>query len=256
MEVFVLASGSKGNMAYLKVGHIKLFLDAGISYQKIKKKMEEYGENIADVKHVFLTHEHGDHTFGLKALLKQGAIENVYLTRGTFNGLSEDVRAQIKHPIFIESELSFEIGEIKVTPFMVSHDANEPVGFVIENHVKKMVLATDTGYIDHSYYDLLTDADLYILESNHNPYTLFKSPRPFLLKKRIVSEKGHLSNEEAARLMNIFIKNKVSKWVVAHISDDCNCIDDIDIAIVKAFDDPTKVEVFYATQEGLPVIVL
>jgi phosphoribosyl 1,2-cyclic phosphodiesterase len=77
-----------------------------------------------------------------------------------------------------------------------------------------------------------------------------------LLKKRIVGEKGHLSNEDAATLMNRLIQGRTSIWVVAHISEDCNSIDDIDEAIVKAFDDPTKVEVYYASQERLPVISL
>ncbi len=256
MEVFVLASGSKGNMTYLKVGNIRLFLDAGISYLKVKKKMESYGENIYDVKTLLITHEHHDHIFGLKALLKQGAIEDVYMTKGTYNNLSQDLVDMMPEIHLIEADLSFTLGEMKVTPFMLSHDAAEPVGFVIENHVKKMVLLTDTGYVDQSYYPLLSNADLYILESNHNPFTLFQSARPFLLKKRIAGEKGHLSNEDAAYLINQLVQNRVSKWVVAHISEDCNSIDDIDIAIVKALDDPTKVEVFYASQEGLPVIEL
>ena len=90
MNVYVMASGSKGNMTYLKVGHIGLFVDAGISYQKMKKKMLEYGENIYDVKTLLITHEHHDHIIGLKMLLKQGAIEDVYLTKGTYGALSSE----------------------------------------------------------------------------------------------------------------------------------------------------------------------
>jgi phosphoribosyl 1,2-cyclic phosphodiesterase len=256
VEVFVMASGSKGNMTYLKVGDIKVFLDAGISFQKMKKKMQEYNENIYDVNTLLITHEHGDHVFGLKMLMKQGAIENVYLTQGTYDSLPVDIVNLFVNTHIIKIDEPFYIQDLKINPFMISHDAKEPVGFVIENDVHKMVLLTDTGYLDQSYYDLLSDADLYILEANHNPFTLFQSARPFLLKKRIVSEKGHLSNEDAARLMNIFIKNKVSKWVVAHISEDCNSVEDIEVAIVKEFDDPTKVIVYYASQDGLPVIKL
>jgi phosphoribosyl 1,2-cyclic phosphodiesterase len=256
VEVFVMASGSKGNMTYLKVGDIKVFIDAGISYLKIKNKMTEYQENIYDVKTLFITHEHHDHITGLKMLLKNGGIEDVYLTQGTYDSLPVDVVKMFINTHIIRADIAFEVGEMKITPFMLSHDAAEPVGFVIENHVKKMVILTDSGYVDQSYFELLSDADLYIVEANHNPFTLFQSARPFLLKKRIVGERGHLSNEDAARLMNKLIKNKVSKWVIAHISEDCNSIEDIDIAIVKEFDDPTKVEVFYASQEGLPVIIL
>ncbi len=256
MEVFVLASGSKGNVTYLKVEDIRLFIDAGISYQKMKQKMADYGENIFDVKSLFITHEHHDHTMGLKMLLKYGAIEDVYLTKGTLNALPLDIVSEFHQTHIIEADQPFLFGSLKVTPFMISHDAKEPVGFVIENDEHKIVHLTDSGYVDQTYYPLLKNADLYVLEANHNPFTLFQSARPFLLKKRIASEKGHLSNEDACYLMNQLIQGRVSKWVVAHISEDCNAIDDIEEAIVKAFDDPTKVEVFYASQESLPVIKL
>jgi phosphoribosyl 1,2-cyclic phosphodiesterase len=254
VEVFVLASGSKGNMTYLKVGDIRLFIDAGISYLKIKNKMSEYHENIFDVKSILITHEHHDHIVGLKMLLKQGSIEDVYITKGTYKALPMDVVELFLNTHFICSDEDFSIGDTKIMPFMLSHDAAEPVGFVIEHQKKKMVLLTDSGYVDESYMELLSNADLYILEANHDPFTLFQSARPFLLKKRIVGERGHLSNEDAARLMNKLVKDKPSKWVVAHISEDCNSMEFIDKAIVKEFDDPTKVEVFYANQEGLKVI--
>ena len=256
MEIFVLASGSKGNMTYLKVGDGKLFIDAGISYQKIRSKMTDYQENLFDVKTLLITHEHHDHIMGLKMLLKNGAIEDVYLTKGTLSSLPVDVVSMFHQTHIIEADQPFKIGQVHITPFMLSHDAEEPVGFVVRDHEHKLVLLTDTGYVDQSYHELLTNADIYILEANHNPFTLFQSARPFLLKKRIVGEKGHLSNEDAATLMNRLIQGRTSIWVVAHISEDCNSIDDIDEAIVKAFDDPTKVEVFYASQEGLPVIVI
>ncbi len=255
MEIFVLASGSKGNITYLKVGSVKLFIDAGISYQKIKQKMTDYQENIFDVKALLITHEHSDHVMGLKMLLKYGSIEDVFLTRGTYNSLPVDVVNMFHQTHIIEADIPFHYQDLQITPFMLSHDAEEPVGYVIENDEHKMVLLTDTGYVDESYHPLLSNADCYLLEANHNPFTLFQSARPFLLKKRIVGEKGHLSNEDAARLMNKLVQ-KQTIWVVTHISEDCNCIDDIDEAIVKAFDDPTKVTVYYASQEGLPVIKL
>jgi phosphoribosyl 1,2-cyclic phosphodiesterase len=157
---------------------------------------------------------------------------------------------------FIEADQSFMIYDLKIDTFMLSHDAAEPIGFVFYYEDKKMVLLTDSGYVDQSYFELLKDADLYILEANHHPTKLMQSQRPFLLKKRILGEKGHLSNEDACYLVNLFVKDKPCKWVVAHISEDCNTILDIEEAIVKIFDDPTKVETFYASQEGLPVIVI
>ena len=256
MEVFVLASGSKGNMTYLKVGNLKIFIDAGISYLKVKSKMSEYGENLFDVKTLLITHEHHDHIVGLKQLLKNGHIEDVYLTKGTYNALPSDVASLFMNVHFIESDQSFMINDLKIDTFMLSHDAADPIGFIFYYEDKKMVILTDSGYVDQSYFNLLKNADLYILEANHHPAKLMQSQRPFLLKKRILSEKGHLSNEDACYLVNLFVKEKPSKWVVAHISEDCNTILDIEEAIVKLFDDPTKIETYYASQEGLPVIII
>lgn len=254
MEVYVLASGSKGNITYLKSNNFKLLVDAGISYQRIKQKFIEYNEDLNVIDGLFLTHEHQDHIYGLKMLLKKVKIRNIFLTKGTYNGLAGDIRELIKNPVFIKSDEEFVFNGIKVLPFMLSHDANEPVGFLFTYNDKKIVHLTDTGYVDMSYYSVLEDADFYLLEANHNPTKLMSSPRPYALKQRIISEKGHLSNEDASWLMNRLIKNKKAIWVVAHMSEDCNSIEDVEETIIEAFDDPTKVEVYYASQEGLAVI--
>lgn len=250
MRVYILASGSKGNMTYLKVGHIKMFIDAGISYKRIQNKMEAYGEEISDVPYLLITHEHHDHVMGVKTLLKKGNLKKIFLTQGTYEGLTDEVKSLIPDYQIVESEVSFEIEDVKATPFVISHDANEPVGYVVEGD-KKFVLLYDTGYLDEAYIELLKDADVYVLEANHHPTMLMNSPRPFLLKKRILSERGHLSNDDASWLMNQFIVNKQAKWIVSHISEDCNSVLAIEESIVKVFDDPTKVEVYYATKEGL-----
>jgi phosphoribosyl 1,2-cyclic phosphodiesterase len=254
VKIYVLASGSKGNMTYLKVGHIKLFVDAGISYKRIREKMEAYKEDLYDVKSILITHEHSDHIMGLRLLLKNKIIEDVYLTSGTYEALSEEIKILIKNVHIIKSEDTFDVLGLKVSTFMVSHDASEPVGYVIEDGSKKVCFVNDTGYVDQVYYDILSNADCYLLEANHHPTKLMQSPRPFLLKKRILGERGHLSNDDAAWLINRLVKDKTSKWIVTHISEDCNSVLDIEESIVKAFDDPTKVEVFYATKDGLPVI--
>jgi len=253
MRVYILASGSKGNMTYLKVGHIKLFVDAGISYKRMLAKMNEYGEEIDSVPYLLLTHEHHDHVMGVKTLLKQKSIKKVFLTQGTYDGLHEDVKELIPSFEIVKTEISFKIEDVEVTPFMISHDANEPVGYVI-NGDKKLVILYDTGYLDEAYLELLSHADVYVLEANHHPTMLMQSPRPFLLKKRILSERGHLSNDDASWLVNKLIGNQHAKWIVSHISEDCNSVLAIEEAIVKTFDDPTKVEVFYAMKDGLPGI--
>ncbi len=256
MEVFVLASGSKGNVTFVKNEVVSFFIDAGISYQKIVSKMKNYGEDIHSAKTLFLTHEHHDHIYGLKGLLKSGIIEDVYLTKGTYDALNQEVKDLLPRVEIIRADEPFYYYQFEVLPIMLSHDASEPVGFKFIWKDKTFVLLTDTGYVDQSYIDVLKDADLYILESNHDPKKLLNSGRPFSLKQRILGVQGHLSNEDAASLMNKLVQTKHAKWVVAHISEDCNDHFDIEKAIVDSIEDLLKIDVFFASQESLPGIKL
>ncbi|TVP86736.1 MAG: MBL fold metallo-hydrolase [Acholeplasmataceae bacterium] len=257
MDIHILASGSKGNATVIRSGDIRLMIDAGISFPKIKQRMQQHKEELTQVKTLFLTHEHGDHIAGLKGLLKQGFIEEVFLTKGTYHALPADLIPLFPPRVhFIQNEVPVRWNGFVVTPFAVSHDAAEPVAFIFEENGKKVVHLTDTGYVDQSYHALLSDADLYLVEANHDPVKLMHSPRPFPLKKRILGERGHLSNEDAAWLVNRLVGKRKSVWIVTHISEDCNTALDIEEAIVRMFDDPTKVEVYYTTQDGLPVITL
>lgn len=256
MEVFVLASGSKGNITYIKNEVVSFFIDAGISYKKIVDKMKTYGEPIENVRTLFLTHEHSDHVFGLLTMLKTGHIKEVYLTQGTLNGLSKEVKSLLPKTIIIKADQPFLFRQFNVYPILLSHDANEPVGFRFDWQDKSFVCLTDTGYVDQSYIDVLKGADLYLLESNHDPKKLLNSKRPFALKQRILGIEGHLSNEEAAILMNKLIQKKKAKWIIAHISDECNDAFDIEKAIIDHFDDVLKTEIIYASQASLPGIKL
>jgi len=253
MEIFILASGSKGNVTYVKNEVTSFFIDAGISYQKIESKMKAYGEDVRSVKTLFLTHEHLDHIAGLKTLLKSGQIEQVYLTQGTLEALNGEIKPLLPRYEIIKADEMFNFYNFEVTPILLSHDAKEPVGFIFKESEKKFVVLTDTGYVDQSYVSMLKNADCYLLEANHDPARLLHSSRPFYLKQRILGITGHLSNEDAARLMNQLVDKK-AVWIVAHISEDCNEIFDIEKAIVEQFEDPTKVEIYYASQQSLPGI--
>lgn len=255
MDILVLASGSKGNMTLVKNDNTSFFIDAGISYQKIESKVKAYGENIDSVDTLFLTHEHADHILGLKSLLKSGSISRVYLTQGTLDALNGEIKPFLPEYTIIKADEKFYHFDFEITPILLSHDAKEPVGFIFHDKNKKFVLLTDTGYVDQSYINVLKNADCYLLESNHDPVKLLNSKRPFYLKQRILGVTGHLSNDDAARLMNQLIE-KESIWIVAHISEDCNDIFDIEKAVVDYFEDPSKVTIYYASQESLPRIKL
>lgn len=257
MEAIILASGSKGNALLIKTNGKKILVDIGISYQATKRKLKQENIDINDIYKLFITHEHSDHVKGLKKFVDEHPHVKTYISSGTYNNLDTKTKESLVNFEIIKTDQEIVFDMIKVTTYDLSHDANEPLGFVIESNNKKIVVATDTGYIDQKYFDLLKNANLYLLESNHEPSMLMDSRRPYYLKQRILGDKGHLSNDEASWLINEFIKDKdESIWAVAHISEDCNSIYNIEKSIVNIIEDPTKIEVLYTSQDTLEKIKL
>lgn len=252
MEILILASGSKGNATIIKTNQHKILIDIGISFLSINQKLAAKNSDINNIDALFITHEHQDHIKGLNTFLKRKIVKNIFISKGTYNNLPIDTRKLFPNNIiFVKADNEFEYGDLTIMPFSLSHDAAEPISYVFKSNNKKIVILTDTGYVDQSYFEILKNADMYILESNHDAEMLMKSQRPFNLKRRIVSEFGHLGNNEAAWLMNEFIKERTEMviWAVAHVSEDCNSIYKIEEAIVKIVSDPTKLEVIYTSQE-------
>lgn len=255
MEIRVLASGSKGNIISLISGDSHLLIDVGISYTKIKQKFNEYNINLSSVQNIILTHEHKDHTTGLRVFLNNHQHVQTYLTKGTMDGLDKLSKDSLKKYTHIIPENSFQIDDFTIFPLLVSHDANEPIGLVVSSNGKKAVFITDTGYFHHDYLEMIKGADFYYFESNHDELMLMQTPkRPHHLKMRILSERGHLSNNEATRVLNQVITDKPAIWAVAHISEDCNTIEKIEMAVVKNFDNPLKVKLVYTSQDSTEVI--
>lgn len=258
MEVTVLASGSKGNSTYINTGKTKILIDVGITYQNLVSKLKKIGVEIKDLDAILITHEHQDHIKGLKMLLKNEKIKQIYLSQGTKKFVDkENISNNFSNYNCIKADQTFNINDIKIKTVMLSHDANEPIGFIIYANNKKTVLITDTGYVDQSYFSDLKNADLYILEANHDPELLMSSRRPYHLKMRIISEKGHLSNDEASWLINHVVEDEYQTiWVVAHISEDCNTPYLFEKSLVKHINNPLKVNILYSSQETLETIKL
>ncbi|MGI6787550.1 MAG: MBL fold metallo-hydrolase [Acholeplasmataceae bacterium] len=255
MEIRILASGSKGNIISLISGNCHLLIDVGISFTKTKQKFEKYKIDLSSIDGIILTHEHKDHSSGLRIFLKNYPNVPVFLTKGTMDGLDIETKSSIKNYQFVEPERYFAINQIQIYPMLVSHDANEPIGLVITNNGKKAVFITDTGYIHKDYFEVIKDADFYYLEANHDELMLMQTyKRPHHLKMRILSERGHLSNNEATKILNEVIINKRPIWAVAHISEDCNTREKIEMAVVKNFNDPFKAKLIYTSQESSKVI--
>lgn len=235
MKVVIIGSGSKGNCIYIEDEKYNYLIDFGLSYKQVVKRLNDL--NIKFNPHyLFLTHEHNDHTNGIKTLYKNFKIP-IYLSKGTYTGLSKDILdiIDIMDLNFIKSFDSIKLNNVIINPFFISHDANEPLGYLFDFNDKKILIATDTGYIDQKVMKYFLNNDLYILEANHDPEMLMLSNRPYDLKQRIFSDKGHLSNEECANILINSVGYNTKKVVFAHISEECNLNEKISDTVLKMF---------------------
>lgn len=229
MKFYVLASSSAGNSSYIETENRKILVDAGISYTKIKNLLKEINVNIKDLTDIFITHEHKDHISGLKVLLKHVNVD-LYASAGTASEL------KINYPITtIKAFNNIIIDELSILPLPLSHDAKEPLGFLFKYNNKKLAYITDTGYLYESVLKEISNCDLYFFEANHDPHLLTNSSRPYYLIYRILNEKGHLSNYEAAYYLSKLVGVKTKYIIYAHISNECNTEHLIDNTFADVF---------------------
>lgn len=223
MKVAVLASGSNGNSTCVVTKKHKFLIDVGISFKTLMTRLNMCGIDVCEIDSIFLTHEHYDHISGLKVLSKKKDFD-VYSSLGTISGLNAETKEVInKQKIhYVSASDVIKLDDCTITILRLHHDANEPIGFVIEEDDKKIVYITDTGFIEEIYYPLLCNADIYIMESNYDVELLWTSNRPFDLKKRIDGDYGHMSNDASAVLLAKLMGDKTKQVVLAHISHDCN----------------------------------
>ena len=219
-----LASGSSGNCYLIKSNKAALLADAGISGRQISLRLAALGLSTADIKAVFVTHEHSDHTKGLSVLAKSEGVK-FFLSKGTSAEVA-DLLGKKNVTAFSVGE-SFEIEDISVRTFHLSHDAADPVGYSFESGGKKISIVTDTGVVTDEIYNAVKDSDILVLESNHDESMLRIGPYPWFLKQRILSDKGHLSNDAAAEvLMRIAREEKGTirqrQILLAHLSKENN----------------------------------
>lgn len=226
VKFIVLASGSKGNATYLEIGSAKILIDAGISLRQIQTRLNDRGVKLDRLDAVFLTHEHIDHVLGLAALENKFSMP-MYMTEGTYRNLPrktlEGLDRQAIRILSVGEVLQLDGYVVKSLPAF--HDALEPCGYKFTEGGKSLVYITDTGYYPQAAYDAIRNADLYVIEANHDPEMLLDSERPWQLKRRILDDEGHLSNEDSAILMTNVVGEKTQKIILAHRSQECNTVE-------------------------------
>lgn len=219
MQIHVLASGSTGNSVFLDFKHTKILVDAGISTRRIKNSLGELGVEIEELDGVVITHEHRDHVSGLATMTKKYSIP-IYASKNTWDAMY--CRELIPEVCCKVLPTSLEIGEVRVEPFSISHDAADPVGFRFFSDNLKYSVVTDLGFVTEEVKQAIALSDILVLESNHDLDMLENGPYPWHLKKRILSNRGHLSNYDAGWTLARLERKPKMQVFLAHMSQKNN----------------------------------
>lgn len=260
LKLYSIASGSSGNATYIEHENLRILIDAGISFKKLSNAFLCEDLNILNLTHIFITHEHVDHVRGIETLYKNVNIP-MYTSFGTAKAMKFLENEKFAdHVRIIEAFSPVTLGSLTIIPIPLSHDAAEPLGFIFETKDIKLGYITDTGYIRESLLEPLSNCDFYYLEANHDPVLLKNSNRPYPTIHRILTERGHLSNEDSAYYFSKMMGPRTKGVIMAHISDECNTIDKIKTTYQSVLKVNQKVfedlKVYYASQTPLEVIHL
>ncbi len=224
MELCSIASGSSGNCIYAGTDDCHLLLDAGISGKRIEAGLNEIGLKTSEMDGVMITHEHSDHIKSLGVIARRYGLP-MYATQGTIDYIKEnhsigEVDSSLFHAVL--PEVPFRIGDMTITPISTSHDAADPVAYIMRKEQKSMAVITDLGKYDENIVDRLQGLDVLLLEANHDVHMLEVGVYPYYLKQRILGEKGHLSNELSGQLLGRVLHDRFKKVVLGHLSKENN----------------------------------
>ncbi|MFW5981863.1 MAG: MBL fold metallo-hydrolase [Halanaerobiaceae bacterium] len=220
LKVSVLASGSSGNAIYISDEKTSILIDAGLSGVEIERRLKKIDIAAEDLDAILITHEHSDHIKGVGVLSRRYDLP-IYANDLTWKG-SERKLGKIKPYNCQVFKGEFMIGNLGISPFSISHDAGDPVGYIINCGERKIGHATDMGYVSKEIEENLRGLDFLIIESNHDFEMLMSGSYPWHLKNRIRGEKGHLSNDDTADLLPRIIGSNFPRILLAHLSKDNN----------------------------------
>lgn len=221
MEITTFASGSKGNCCFVKAGDTALLIDAGISFARIKKQLAELCYAPDDLQGVFVTHEHSDHVKGLLTLLKKTELP-VYAPALVAKSLRGMLPCFADRICTIPVRQPIKVEDLTVTSFETPHDTPQSVGYRIDRGSESFSLCTDLGHITDEVLDHITYSGSVLIESNHDVTRLRLSNYPVYLQERILSNRGHLSNEACARMAVWLAEHDTKQFILGHISQESN----------------------------------
>jgi phosphoribosyl 1,2-cyclic phosphodiesterase len=227
LRVSILASGSSGNITLLETQNTRLLIDAGLGKRETLARLAAIEKDIDRVDGILITHEHSDHCNGLPQMLGLWKAP-LYVTEQTMDALHralpERLEKRLRGVETIHAGQRFCVGDIEVHPFQIPHDAADPIGFTFRTDGVKMVLVTDLGYMPELVKVHLRGADCLMLESNHDLDMLKVGPYPWVVKQRVLSRTGHLSNHAVSEYLADpdGFDARARYLVLAHLSQENN----------------------------------
>ena len=217
-----LYSGSSGNSLFVESENTKLLVDAGVSSKKIEEALANLEIDPTSIDGILITHEHSDHVQGLGTFAKKFNLP-VFVNKKTLDAMPKQKEKISERNIkLFNINEKFEIGDLKVKPFSIPHDAANPCGFNIFKDDKKISIATDIGHMTNGVLKNLEDSIFIMLESNYDPEVLKYSKYPYQLKTRIAGPDGHLSNELAGKTISYLLNSGLKQAVLGHLSKQSN----------------------------------
>jgi phosphoribosyl 1,2-cyclic phosphodiesterase len=257
MKIVVLGSGSKGNCVYIETKEAKILIDAGLTYSETYHRLLFKKIKLENLDAVFITHEHTDHINGLVNIVKY-TNATIYVNKESFLNFKPVMLDALQNAkvAFIKPNTKYRLNDLVVVPITLSHDTKNCYGYLLKSDDATYAHITDTGVIDNQYFKLLSSIDTLLIESNHDEIMLQESSRPYFLKQRILSTKGHLSNKTCVSYLKEIVSEKTKRVILAHLSEECNTEAIALQEVIKEFNEPTFKLLCARQKEPLDVITI
>lgn len=218
-----IGSGSSGNCHYVGYKDTNILIDAGLSGKKITTSLEDIDVDAKKLNGIFVTHEHSDHIKGIGVLSRKYDLP-IFVNYKTWLAMKDKIgNIKEKNIVIFENDKLYSLGDMSIKPFSITHDAADPVGFSIINEGdEKISIATDIGHVSENIRNNVLGSRLIVLESNYDKEMLLMGSYTYSLKKRVLSNTGHLSNEDAAKFAVELINSGTEDILLAHLSKENN----------------------------------
>ena len=224
MRMVSIASGSSGNCIFIGTEQTSLLVDIGISAKQAETGLHTIDRTLKDIDGILVTHEHSDHIRGVGVAARRAGIP-IYGTKGTLEAIKNcSSLGKIDEGLYreISPDEIFQVGDMEIVPFRISHDAADPVAYRVNSGEKSAAVVTDLGVYNDYIVDHLQGLDAVLLEANHDVRMLQAGVYPYYLKQRILSNHGHLSNENAGRLLCRILHDNLKSVFLGHLSKENN----------------------------------